>query len=83
MQAQNQSSSEAKAITSATRLGAVAVIGAALIGYQIHKTPDARARLESLASLASRLGVISNVDATVVATLLAERIDLTPSRTFS
>jgi hypothetical protein len=48
------------------------MIGAALIGYQIHKTPDARTRLESLASMARHLGELNDSDAAVVAMLLAK-----------
>ena len=51
---------------------ATAVIGAALIGYLVHKTPDARQRLESMASLAQTMGDLSDSDAAVVAELLAK-----------
>ncbi|WP_109512427.1 hypothetical protein [Pseudomonas ovata] len=66
MDAQHQSGSETKATTSSRKLLATAMIGAALIGYQVHKTPDARTRLESLASLAYRMGDISEVEAAIV-----------------
>ncbi|EPM68857.1 hypothetical protein A584_16173 [Pseudomonas syringae pv. theae ICMP 3923] len=79
MQAQHQSSSEAKAITSSRRLFTVAVIGAALIGYQVHKTPDARARLKGLANQALRSGEMSDVDAAVVTRLLAEPMEPNPT----
>lgn len=82
MQAQHPSSSGSKAITLPEQaskafkpprpLLAIAVIGAALISYQIHKTPDARQRLESLASMAHTLGELSDRDADVVAQLLAK-----------
>lgn len=72
MQAEHQSSSGTKATTSPRRLLATAMIGAALIGYQVHKTPDARTRLEDLASQAYRQGDISAGDAEVVAQLLAK-----------
>lgn len=82
MQAQHPSSSDHKAITPLEqgrstfapprRLLATAIIGAALIGYLIHKTPDARQRLESLASMAHSLGDLSDGDANVVAQLLAK-----------
>lgn len=82
MQAQHPSSSEDKATTAPTyeaertfkptrSMLATAVIGAALIGYLIHKTPDARHRLESLAEAAQTLGDLSERDAAVVAQLLA------------
>ncbi len=50
---------------------ALALIAAALIGYLIHKTPDARQRLECLAEMAQTLGDLSERDAAVVAQLLA------------
>ena len=84
MQAQHPSSSGNKAITPAEQgsitfrpprpLLATAMIGAALIGYLIHKTPDARQRLESLAAMAQQLGDLSDRDADVVAQLLAKPI---------
>jgi hypothetical protein len=54
---------------------AVAVIGAALIGYLVHKTPEARERLESLADMAQALGDLSDRDAAVVAELLAKPLE--------
>lgn len=82
MQAQHPSSSNHKAITPAEQgsstfkpprpLLATAVIGAALIGYLVHKTPDARLRLESLADMAQTLGDLSERDAAVVRQLLAK-----------
>lgn len=81
MQAQHPSSSKHKAITPprpgsplrpSRPLLATAVIGAALIAYLVHKTPDARQRLESLADMANTLGDLSERDAAVVAELLAK-----------
>ena len=74
MQAQHQSSSEAKATTPARHLVATAIIGAAIIGYLVHKSPEARVRLESLSSMAQTLGELSERDAAVVAQLLAKSI---------
>ena len=74
MQAQHQSSSEAKATTPARHLVATAIIGAAMIGYLVHKSPEARVRLESLSSMAQTLGELSERDAAVVAQLLAKSI---------
>lgn len=71
MQAQNHSSSGAKATTPARHLVATAIIGAAVIGYLVHKTPEARTRLESLSQMASRLGDLSAKDAAVISQLLA------------
>lgn len=83
MQAQHLSSSNNKAITPPEQgsstftpprpLLAIAVIGAALIGYLVHKTPDARQRLESMAEMAHALGDLSEGDAAVVANLLAQQ----------
>jgi hypothetical protein len=85
MQAQHPSSSGHKAITQPEQhrstintqrpMLAVAVIGAALIGYLVHKTPDARERLESLAGMAQALGDLSDRDAAVVAQLLAKPLE--------
>ena len=74
MQVKNQSSSEVKTNTPARHLVATAIIGAAVIGYLVHKSPDARVRLESLSSMAQTLGELSERDAAVVAQLLAKSI---------
>ena len=67
MQVKNQSSSEVKANTPARHLVATAIIGAAMIGYLVHKSPEARVRLQSLSSMAQTLGELSERDAAVVA----------------
>ncbi|MGB4488701.1 MAG: hypothetical protein WBI95_24825 [Pseudomonas veronii] len=72
MKAIYQSGSEAKATTPARHLVATAMIGAALIGYQIHPTPEARIRLECLTTMAHCLGDLNASDAAVVAELLAK-----------
>ena len=72
MEVQHLNSSETKAITPARHLVATAIIGAALIGYLVHKTPEARTRLESLSSMAHNLGELTESDAAVVAELLAK-----------
>lgn len=81
MQAQHLSSSEAKANTrtvvagpSARHLIAIRIVGTALFDYQVSKTPDARIRLECLATMAQQLGDISAIEAAVVAQLLAKPI---------
>ena len=74
MKVKNQSSSEVKAITPARHLVATAIIGAAVIGYLVHKSPEARVRLESLSSMAQTLGELSERDAAVVAQLLTKSI---------
>lgn len=71
MQAQNQSSSGTKATTPARHLVATAIIGAAVIGYLVHKTPESRTRLESLSQMASTLGELSETDAAVIRQVLA------------
>ena len=79
MQAQHQSSSDPKAITStvegtqaARHLMAVRIVGTALFDYQVRKTPDARIRLESLTSMAHLLGDLTATETAVVAQLLAK-----------
>ena len=72
MHEQTQSSSGTKATTPARQLVATAIIGAAVIGYLVRKTPESRTRLESLSQMASTLGELSATDAAVVAQLLAK-----------
>ncbi|CAI8756116.1 CMD domain-containing protein [Pseudomonas sp. IT-P44] len=79
MQAQHQSSSAPKAITSpaddgqqARHLMAIRIVGTALFDYQVRKTPDARIRLESLTTMAHLLGDLTATEAAVVAQLLAK-----------
>ena len=74
MQAQNLSSSAAKATTPARHLVATAIIGAAVIGFLVHKTPESRIRLESLSQMASTLGELSDADKAVITQLLANPI---------
>ena len=74
MQVKNQSSSNVKATTPAKHLAATAIIGAAMIGYLVHKSPESRVRLESLSTMAQTLGELSERDAAVVAQLLAKSI---------
>ncbi|WP_426205063.1 hypothetical protein [Pseudomonas sp. TWP3-1] len=71
MQAQTPSSSGTQATTPARHLAATAIIGAAVIGYLVHKTPESRTRLESLSQMARTLGELSATDAAVVTRLLA------------
>lgn len=71
MQAQHQSSSKSKAITPTGHLMATAMIGAAVIGYVVQKTSEARTRLESLSTLARTQGELTDSDAAVVARLLS------------
>lgn len=78
MQAQHQSSSASKAITSpaggvqeARHLMAIRIVGTAIFDYQVRKTTDTRIRLESLATMAQAQGDLSDVEALVVAQVLA------------
>lgn len=71
MEVKHQSSGGLKATTPARHLLATAIIGAALIGYQVQRTSDARMRLESLATMAYSLGELTDSDAAVVHRLLA------------
>jgi len=80
MQAQNPSSSGTKATTPARHLVATAIIGAAVIAYLVHKTPEARTRLESLSQMASTLGDLSETDVAVISQLLATPATLGASR---
>lgn len=79
MQAQHQSSSVSKATTSpapdqaARHLMAIRIVGTAIFDYQVQKTPDARIRLESVASMAQSLGDITPSEAAMVAQLLANK----------
>ncbi|QHF01206.1 hypothetical protein N015_01810 [Pseudomonas asturiensis] len=72
MQTEHLSGSDWKASTRNQKLLAMAVIGGALIGYQVHKTPDARTRLEQLTNEAHGQGDITDQDAEIVAQLLAK-----------
>lgn len=74
MQAQNLSSSGTKATTPARHLVATAIIGAAVIGFLVHKTPESRIRLERLSQMASTLGELSEADKAVITQLLANPI---------
>lgn len=78
MQAQHLSSSVSKAITSpagsvqaARHLMAIRIVGTALFDYQVRKTSDARIRLESLTTMAQAQGDLTDVEALVVAQVLA------------
>ncbi|WP_207267454.1 hypothetical protein [Pseudomonas sp. GW101-3H06] len=92
MKAEHRSSSDSKDITLLMKGGtsgfkpsrpllATAVIGTALIGYLVHKTPDARSHLENLVNMAHNMGDLSERDAAVVTELLIAAdcpIPLTP-----
>ncbi|NBF05275.1 hypothetical protein GV819_23585 [Pseudomonas sp. Fl5BN2] len=78
MQAQHPSSSDSKAITSpaegmqkARHLMAIRIVGTALFDYQVQKTAAARIRLESLATMAQAQGDLTDIEALVVAQVLA------------
>ena len=78
MRGNTQLSSDVKATTSpeqsaqATRhLVTIRLVGTALFDYQVRKTADARIRLESLATMAQAQGDLTDVEALVVAQVLA------------
>ncbi|MHB0817697.1 hypothetical protein ACYCFK_05410 [Stutzerimonas stutzeri] len=72
MQVRHPSGSDAKATTAPRHLLATAIVGEALIGYQVQKTPAARARLESVTDMPRRLGELTDRDAAVIAEQLAK-----------
>lgn len=49
----------------------IRIVGTALFEYQVRKTTDARIRLESLATMAQAQGDLTDVEALVVAQVLA------------
>lgn len=78
MRGNTQVSSEVKAITSPEQsaqavrhLVTIRIVGTALFEYQVRKTTDARIRLESLASMAQAQGDLTDVEAFIVARVLA------------
>lgn len=78
MRGNTQLSSEVKATTSpeqsaqATRhLVTIRLVGTALFDYQVRKTTDARIRLESMATMAQAQGDLTDIEALVVAQVLA------------
>lgn len=76
MQTQHLVSSDSKPTTGAFKpsrqMVATAIVGAAVIGFLVHKTPGARERLEDLASMARVLGGLTEHDSAIVAKLLAQ-----------
>ncbi|PHN78331.1 hypothetical protein [Pseudomonas syringae] len=70
MKTEHPSSSDPKASTPSQNPLTIALIGAALISYQVHKTPHARGRLESLATQATTQGGLSANDMRVLASIL-------------
>lgn len=78
MQAQHQSGSQSKATTPPTdqaqqarHLMAIRIVGTAIFDYQVRKTPDTRIRLESLATMAQAQGDLTDIEALLVAQVLA------------
>ena len=78
MRAQHQSSSDPKATTTPTdqaqqarHLMAIRIVGTAIFDYQVRKTADARIRLESLATMAQAQGDLTDIEALLVAHVLA------------
>lgn len=78
MRGNTQVSSEVKATTSPEQgaqtvrhLVTIRIVGTAIFEYQVRKTTDARIRLESLATMALAQGDLTDVEALVVAQVLA------------
>ncbi len=72
MNVQHLKGGSAKATTPPRHLLVTALIGGALVGFLVMKTPEARARLETVADMARRLGELSDQDAQVIAMQLAK-----------
>lgn len=72
MHAPNPSSSGSKATTTPRHLQATAIVGGALIGFLVTKTPEARTQLENVTDMACRLGDLSAQDTAIVRQLLAQ-----------
>lgn len=79
MQAKHQSSSDPKATTvpaeglqAARHLMAIRIVGTALFDYQVHKTPDARIRLEAVTTMAHLQGDLTAGERAFVSQLLAK-----------
>lgn len=80
MQAKHHSSSDDKATTApgdgmceARHLMAIRIVGTALFDYQVHKTPDARIRLEAFTTMAHLQGDLTASERTFVSQLLANQ----------
>ena len=72
MNAQHPNGGTTKATTPPRHLLITALVGGALVGFLVMKTPEARARLEATADMARRLGELSVRDAQVIAAQLAK-----------
>lgn len=77
MQVIHLSSSEQKTTTTKAchppKLLAIGVIGAAMVDFQVNRTPTAQARLQGAADMARCLGILDGTDAMVIANLLAAK----------
>lgn len=71
MRTLNPSSSGTKATTTPRHLQATAIVGGALIGFLVTKTPEARYQLENVTDMACRLGDLTFQDTAIVRELLA------------
>lgn len=72
MRAPNPSSNGTKATTTPRHLQATAIVGGALIGFLVTKTPEARYQLERVTDMACRLGDLTAQDTAIVRQLLAQ-----------
>ncbi|KAB0566579.1 hypothetical protein C9383_15805 [Pseudomonas palleroniana] len=72
MQAPTPNGSGLKATTTSPQLQAVALVGGALIGFLVMKTPEARSELESVT--ARSVSDLSAQDARIIQELLATHL---------
>ncbi|PKG15089.1 hypothetical protein [Pseudomonas aeruginosa] len=68
------SGSAVTATTAPRHLVALAIVGGALIAFQVNKTDATRASLQSVTDMARRLGQLNDQDVSVVAELLASPV---------
>lgn len=80
MQAKHHSSGGNKATTApgegmqeTRHLMAIRIVGTALFDYQVHKTPDARIRLEAVTTMAHLQGDLTASERAFVSQLLANQ----------
>ncbi|WP_419737423.1 hypothetical protein [Pseudomonas sp. COR18] len=71
MRVPTPSGSGSKATTTPSRLQATAIVGGALIGFLVMKTPEAYSRLEKVTDAACCRGDLSVQDVALVRQLLA------------
>lgn len=62
------------------RIKAIALLGEALIRYQVSHTPGNRIHLLALASMANTLGALTQQDADIINSALAKPVQQHPSK---